>query len=152
VSIQGDVWTSGEEEVLAAPLANTHVHTLDFSDRVVDENQRELVFVCELWRGDQRIALTVAPFVRNKHLALIDPKLEVDVEQEGDRLVFIVSAASLARFVELALAGTDVVFSDNYFDLPAGRTITVTCPIPDGWTVEKAREALRVRSLYDSYA
>lgn len=50
-----------------------------------------------------------------------------------------------------SLSGADVVFSDNYFDVPAGRMATVTCPLPSGWTVEQARAALRVRSLYDSF-
>jgi beta-mannosidase len=45
-----------------------------------------------------------------------------------------------------------VVFSDNYFDAPAGRTTAVTCALPEGWSVERARRALRVRSLYDSFA
>ncbi len=58
---------------------------------------------------------------------------------------------SLARFVELELEGADVVFSDNYFDLPAGQSLNVTCPLPEGWTLEQARAAVRVRSLYDSY-
>jgi beta-mannosidase len=50
------------------------------------------------------------------------------------------------------MADANVVFSDNFFDVPAGRTVTVTCPLPDGWTVEAARRALKVRSLYDSFA
>jgi len=57
----------------------------------------------------------------------------------------------LARFVELELEGADGIFSDNYFDLPAGKSQTVTCPLPDGWMLEQAKAALRVRSLYDSY-
>lgn len=56
-----------------------------------------------------------------------------------------------ARFVWLALAGSEVIFSDNYFDLPAGRTATVTLPALEGWTAERVREALRVRSLVDSF-
>jgi beta-mannosidase len=60
-------------------------------------------------------------------------------------------AKSLARFVELELEGADVVFSDNYFDLPADRTVTVTCPLPEGWRLEQARAAFHVRSLYDSF-
>jgi beta-mannosidase len=44
-----------------------------------------------------------------------------------------------------------VVFSDNYFDLPAGRSVTVTVPALDGSTVERLRSALRVRSLVDSF-
>jgi beta-mannosidase len=44
------------------------------------------------------------------------------------------------------------VFSDNYFDLPAGRTRVVSTPLPQGWTQQQARAALRMRSLFDSYA
>ncbi len=62
-----------------------------------------------------------------------------------------VKTHSLARFVELELEGADVIFSDNYFDLPAGKPDMVTCPLPEGWTLEQARAAVRVRSLYDSY-
>jgi len=59
---------------------------------------------------------------------------------------------SAARLVELSLEGADVIFSDNYFDLPAGRQVTITCPVPGNWTLEHARSALKVRSVYDSYA
>jgi beta-mannosidase len=51
----------------------------------------------------------------------------------------------------LPTAGSEVVFSDNYFDLPAGRTATVALPALEGWTAERVREALRVRSLVDSF-
>ena len=88
----------------------------------------------------------------SKHLALVDPALEIDLGQQDDQLVFHVTAQSLARFVELALEGVELVFSDNYFDVPAGRTVAVTCPLPGGWAVDDARQALRVRSLYDSFA
>jgi len=157
--LNGEILEAGQAVVLAAPLASTHVCTLDFGDRMSDDpstvlrtsNRREVVFVCELRWGDRRTALSVATFVPNKHLSLTDPALAVDVRQDGDQLVFELTAQSLARFVELALDSVDVVFSDNYFDVPARRTVTVTCPLLGGWTVEQARAALRVRSLYDSF-
>jgi beta-mannosidase len=62
------------------------------------------------------------------------------------------TAQSLARLVESSLEGAPVIFSDNYFDLPAGRQVTVSCPLPAGWTLEQARRALKIRSVYDSYA
>jgi beta-mannosidase len=58
----------------------------------------------------------------------------------------------LARLVELSLDGVDVIFSDNYFDLPAGRSVTVSCPLPAGWTAARAAAALQTRSVYASYA
>jgi len=85
-------------------------------------------------------------------LALTDPGLTTKVSRKGRQLIIEVSAQSLARFVELEIEGTDTIFSDNYFDVPAGRTATVTCPLPDGWDLRQARAALRVRSLRDSYA
>ena len=60
-------------------------------------------------------------------------------------------AKSLARFVELKLEGVDAVWSDNYFDLPAGRERVVTCAKADGQTLEGVRAGLRVRSLWDSF-
>ncbi len=44
------------------------------------------------------------------------------------------------------------IFSDNYFDLPAGRIRTIAAPLPAGWTAEQATQALQVRSLYDAFA
>lgn len=151
-ALDGEVLEAGRETVSAPPLASTHVRTLDFSERISDQNRRDAVFVSELRQGDQRIALAVATFAPNKHLALTDPGLTTDVHRAGDQLVFEVTAQSLARFVELSLAGVDLVFSDNYFDVPAGRTVAVTCPLPGAWTVEQARTALQVRSLYNSFA
>jgi beta-mannosidase len=75
----------------------------------------------------------------------------VDVTLNGDTITFNVSAKSLARFVELALEGVDIVFSDNYFDVPAGSSVKVTAPLPKGWTLEQAKQVLQVRSLVDSY-
>ena len=56
------------------------------------------------------------------------------------------------RLVELTLDNADVIFSDNYFDLPARRTVAISCPLPLGWTLADAQAALRVRSVYDSFA
>jgi len=151
-SITGEVVDDGVLTVKAEPLVNTLIHNFDFSDRVTAENERDLVFICELWRGDEHISTSVATFVPNKHVSFVNPELKVTIDQNGDKLIFKLVANSVARFVELKLSGADVVFSDNYFDVPAERVVTVTCPIPDGWTLEKAKEKVRVYSLYDSFA
>ncbi len=125
---------------------------LDFSGRVIDENHRQMVFVAELWKGREFLARQVATFVPNKHLGLAAPRIEAKVSLTNQQLNIRLNAHSLARFVELELDGMDVVFRDNYFDLPAGQTATITCPLPESWSLEQARAALRVHSLYDSYS
>jgi beta-mannosidase len=151
-SVAGEVVDSGTMTVNAEPLANTMIHSFDFSKRVTAENERNLVFVCELWRGNERISTSVGTFVPNKHISFVNPELKVAISQVGDEFVIKVTVNSMARFVELKLTGTDVVFSDNYFDVPAGREVIVTCPIPDGWTAEQAKDRLRAYTLFDSFA
>jgi beta-galactosidase/beta-glucuronidase len=78
----------------------------------------------------------------------------VDVTEQAGQLAWItLQADTLARFVEVSAGnGVDAVFSDNYFDLPAGRSRTITTPLPAGWTLMQAQQALHVRSLYDAFA
>ncbi len=142
---------SAEQVVDIAPLADTPVCSLDFTDQISDDNRRRVIFVCELWQGEQRLVCCTATFAPNKHLELVDPGLMVEMRQEGDVLVFGVTAQSLARFVELRLEGTNAVFSDNYFDIPAADKVRITCKLPASMTLDQTRAALRVRSLYDSY-
>jgi beta-mannosidase len=150
-TVRGEMMASGEHPVAAAPLADTAVTALDFADKVSDNNQREVVFVAELWQGSTILATSVATFVPVKHLELTDPELKINTSLKDGRLIFEVSSKSLARFVELDLDGVDMVFSDNYFDRPANAVITVTAPLPPGWTLEQAQSALRIKSLIDSY-
>ena len=66
-------------------------------------------------------------------------------------MIIELTSRSLALLVEVSLTGADVVFSDNYFNLPAGRTVQISCPLPAGWTLDQARKAFRLRSVYDSF-
>ena len=107
--------------------------------------------MCSLARAGKITDTKLALFTANKHLELADPALKVDVQADKDQAVFTITSRSLARFVQLSLEEADVVFSDNYFDVPVGWPVTVTAPIPSGWSLDQVKQALRVVSLYDSF-
>jgi beta-mannosidase len=146
-TLSGQVLKAGEQAVTCAPLATTPVMSSDFSELVRPQNARNVVFVAELWQNGAILTSSLATFAPNKHLALADPQLEISVSQTGSELSIRLRGASLARFVELSLAGADVIFSDNYFDLPAGREVKITCPLPEGWDLAKARESIQLRTM-----
>jgi len=148
-TLDGKRLSSGEHNLRAMALADTRVGSYDLSPFVSFMNQRKVVFVVEMWQADQLRAQTVTPFVSNKHLELRKPGLKVQARVEGQSLLMDVFARHLARFVELSIDDTDAVFSDNYFDIPAGTTVTVSTPLPANWTEESMVQA---RSLYDSFA
>ena len=150
-TLAGDVLDSGEESVNIAPLATTAVANLDFTRQINDDNRRNLVFVAELWQDGHQVARQTAYFAPTKHLQLMAPQVTAVCRTEGDQLVINLTGRSLARLVELSLIGADGVFSDNYFDLPAGQTAVVTCALPSSWGLSQAEAALRIRSVYDSF-
>jgi beta-mannosidase len=96
--------------------------------------------------------MQTAFFAPTKHLSLVDPQINADVTLKEGLLAIELSARSLARLVECSLTGADVIFSDNYFDLPAQQVIGVTAPLPAGWSLATAQAALEVRSVYNTYS
>ncbi len=151
-TLAGEILTMGNTPVKAAPQSATHVCTLDFSDRISDDNIRNLVFIAELWQGERFVNSQTAGFAPIKHLSLIDPAVTVDLRDERGQLIIELTSRALALLMEVSLTGADIVFSDNYFNLPPGRTARITCPLPGGWTLSQAQKAIRLRSVYDSYS
>ncbi len=150
-NLAGRVIKSGEEKASVAPFDVFQVCKFDFSENVEGDAQRDLVFTAELVNEGKVLARQVAYFVPTKHLNLSEPGLGMKVSLDGKELSIHIAAKQLARLVELTIEGADVVFSDNYFDIPAGRTVTLTAPLPEGWTLAGVEKALKVKSVYDSF-
>jgi beta-mannosidase len=151
-TLAGEVLISGDAPVLAAPQTATQVCEIDFSDRISEDNIRTLIFIADLSQGDRLVSRQTAGFAPVKHLSLEDPAISSDLHLEKGILNIELTSRSLALLVEVSLNDADVVFSDNYFNLPPGRIVKVSCPLPAGWTLSRARKAFRLRSIYDSYS
>src|SRR5574341_280323 len=151
-TLDGKLLVSGEKTAQVEPLGVTAVENLDFSEFLNGDTRRELVFVAELWQGEKHLAQQTSFFVSTKHLLLADPQINSNLTLKEGMLAIELSARSLARLVECSLNGADVIFSDNYFDLPAQTVIIATAPLPAGWDLARARAAFKVRSVYDTYS
>lgn len=148
-TLEGKCISSSEQVLRARALSDTLAGCYDLSPFVSAENQRRVVFVTEMWQDGRLVAQSVTPFVASKHLELSEPDLKVRTHIQTGTLCVDASARRLARFVELSIEGVDAVFSDNYFDIPAGKTVTVSTPLPQNWTEDSK---VQVRSLYESFA
>jgi beta-mannosidase len=151
ISVDGSEVDFGELSIVAEPLTDTFVHSLDFKDKINKDNERNVVFIAELWQNQTLITRSLSTFVPNKHVSFKDPEIKTSIRKTNGELMIAVTAKTLARFVELKFQGVDVTFSDNYFDVPPGQTVTVTCPMPDDWSLIEAENALIVYSLHNSY-
>lgn len=151
-TLGGRVLQANEESVSVAPFNVSHICALDFSDSLDNDLYRDLVFIAELWQGGKWISRQTAYFAPAKHLNLAEPAISSQLRVEQEQIHIKLTSQSLARLVECALDGADVIFSDNYFDLPAGRSVEIAASIPTGWTIAHVQAAFKVRSIYDSYA
>jgi beta-mannosidase len=148
-TLDGEKVQTGIEAVTAQPLSATCIRNLDFASALKSYGASQLVFVAELCAGEQRLAWQAAFFAPEKKITFENPALNWNMEIDGRELVIKLTAQKLARFVSLELKGADPIFSDNFFDLPAGWSSEVRCPLPSGWTLEQAKAALRIHSLAD---
>lgn len=116
---------------------------LDFANELKGDASRRTVLVHSLLLNGKRAALGITPFVPSKHLDLPDAKLTLKTGADEIGPFVDVTADKAARFVCVRVPGKDVVFSDNYFDLPAGRTTRVWADAP--------LDGISAHSLRDSY-
>jgi len=153
-TLDGEVAKTGYQNVAVDAMAVVKICEVDFSTirRNDADMARNLVCVAELWQDEKMVSRQTAYFVPTKHLELKPPEITPRITMEGQTAQIELSAASLARLVELSLEGEDAIFSDNYFDLPAKYTMNVIVPIPSEWTVDDILSVLKIRSVYDSYA
>jgi beta-mannosidase len=148
-TLNGEKVEMASDLLTVAPVTATCVHEFDFTKAVKEHGAAHLVFVAGLYDGEECISRQTALFAKEKDMTLPNPELRWDVTQDEEQLVIALTANAFARYVELGLEGADVVFSDNFFDIPACGMVQVRCPLPEGWTVEQAQNALRVHSLAD---
>jgi beta-mannosidase len=150
--LDGTKLVSGETFVKVASQSSAQVCELDFSQHVAGDIAREIIFIAQFMQDHHQLISRLATFVPLKHLSLVDPHIQASLAVENDQLSLTLQSESLALLVELSLEGEQLIFSDNYFNLPASEQLKITCPYPTGWTMEQVGQALRIRSVYDSFA
>ncbi len=146
--LDGTVLSSGAQTLTVAAELDTLAADLDFTSELSGDAVRETVLVCEMTAGGKPAGSSVTTFVPSKHVALPEVNIALETGTDAEGQFIRVTTDKTARYVCLAIPGRDVIFSDNYFDLAAGRTNTVRL------LSEVEPEVLataKVYSLRDSY-
>ncbi|MCL5104085.1 MAG: glycoside hydrolase family 2 protein [Armatimonadetes bacterium] len=130
------------------PEQDKLIADLDFGEELQGDEIRRSVLVHQLLINGKRAGLGMTPFVPSKHLDLPAAKINVVAKDDGGGPVLEVSSDAAARFVWLSIPKQDIIFSDNCFDLPAGRKVSVRI---EGDIDASALSKIKAYSLRDSY-
>lgn len=150
----GAVIESGEKDVTAPALSALKAADLDFADVLqTKEKLRSSYLAFSFAATGEAVSFGTVLFVKCKHFELDDPKIKTKVTKENGVFKIRLLAKSFAHYVELQLKNHDCIFSDNYFDLNANETLTITAEGEEinALTAEKIEKELRVRSIFDSF-
>lgn len=129
--------------------ANTSRPYFDIAitDLLNGRNKSDLVFSA-LFRQDENMAASnVYYFVPPKDMTLPDPRLQVDVQPVSTGFEITVFTSKLARNIYLYADDIEGHFSDNFFDLLPGETVTVTFETTD--KAANFANTLKALSLFD---
>ena len=145
--------TSDQIETELQPLSSLKIDDFDFSEYLdTPENCRNTILEYHFKTENTVISEGTLCFVKYKHFNFVNPDIKTNIFDDNGTLKITVSADNFAKFVRLDLSETDVVFSDNYFDLIGGEEKTISIvrtnkPIH----IEDLKNQLTVASLYETY-
>ncbi|MCL2023161.1 MAG: hypothetical protein FWG82_02180 [Oscillospiraceae bacterium] len=88
--------------------------------------------------------------VKDKEAHLLPPEITVtQVSERNAQAFFTLQTQYWARFVHLEIDGIKTPFSDNFFDIPSGKSVTISVAIPQGESAENLVKRLKIRSIAD---
>ena len=86
-------------------------------------------------------------FTKPKYFNFKQPDIKVTAENKGDEVIFSITSDTFAKGVEIDFKETDLIFSDNYFDITDNGAVVITAE-----TDKKAEDLLKeitVKSVYN---
>lgn len=101
----------------------------DFAD-ILQKVKNNAVCKAEIFSEDKLISESVLLFAPEKKLALPKVTLSAKAKINGKTGYVDIKADKYARYVSISYPASDIIFSDNYFDLLAGETKRVFFDAP----------------------
>lgn len=140
-----------KNNVVLMPFSSVKVAELDIPQ--LDEfRERECFLHYEMAENAHIIDSGNRLLCRPKKFRFRDPRIEAYVQEKNGKLLVAVRSDEFARRVEIRFENTDVIFSDNFFDLLPGESKTVlveeirSCENVD---VAELQKELQILSNYD---
>lgn len=118
----GAVLRSGQATVTALSGQGVSACRLDFAEELKNGGREGLHLEYSLFTEDGgEMSQETALFCLPREFQFAQPSLKLDVRDAGERYEVTVASDAYAKTVMLDTSQGDCLFSDNWFDLPAGK-------------------------------
>jgi beta-mannosidase len=141
-------------QVVAIPSGTSSVRAFakNFGGLIEKEGVDKLLLWANLKTPGEPVSKTLLTFAKARELNLVDPEIRASLKRSprGYRVTLISSRPALRAWIELK--GMDADLSDNFVDLRPGRPVDIEVAPVGKVSLSQMQAALRVRSLFDTYA
>jgi beta-mannosidase len=139
------------EDVAVAPLTSKSYFDVRVEDLLKGTDQKNMVVYCELEVNGKVVSDHDYFFAPFKELSFAKPTITSEVVPIRGGYSVKVSSDKFAKAVYLAVAQHDGFFSDNFFNLAPGRTVTVEFRSREPLSLKEFQERLQIRSVFDAF-
>jgi beta-mannosidase len=98
------------------------------------------------------VSQNLLTLAKPKELALVNPNLKTEARGDGTDWAVTIQAEHPALWTWLEVAGAEARYSDNFIHIAPGTSVRVEVHLAPPMTKSDFLAALRVRSLFDTYA
>lgn len=150
-SVTGETRLKDSERLQLNAQSSQLVKTLELAELVQKYGASDLLVWLKAEVRGQPVSQNLVTLVRPRELQLADPKLDVQIKKSGDRFRVRLASEHPALWTWLSLENCDARYSDNFVMVRAGSPAEIWVTPEHDLSPEAFRQALRVRSLYDTY-
>jgi beta-mannosidase len=151
MDFDGKVLMEKDADVTLAPLASGTYLDFDKAELLAGRDPQCVFLNCELAINGKVVSDNRFYWAPYKDLQLSKAKIDTNVRAVRAGYEITLTASRLARAVYLALDTVDGRFSDNFFDLLPGKSVTIVFKSKRKASLKAVSDGLKVKSLADAF-
>jgi len=153
MDFEGKIISHLEKKISIPANSAKMVLEIPASELITDSlRANHLLYVAVKNMEEKILSENILYFDKVKNLDLPDPGLSWSVKKERDYFDITITTERLAKNVFLQENGIEGFFTDNYFDMLPGQSITVTFTSESRLNISDFIDNLEVLSIIDSYS
>jgi beta-mannosidase len=151
MDFDGNTLKSFAQDINIAPLTSRSYFDVRVAELLAGANKNNAVVYCELLVNDKVVSSHDYFFAPFKELEFSKPTISSEVTPIRGGFSVKLSTDKFAKALYLSVAEHDGFFSDNFFNLPPRREITVEFRSRKPLSLEEFKKRLQVRSVFDAF-
>jgi beta-mannosidase len=150
--LAGTKLRAGKQSVKLAAQTSSRVGEMDLGDLIQKQGANNLLVWLSFEVKGKSVSQNTVLLVRPKELALLDPQFATEVSGSGTEYTVTVSAKHPALWAWLDVAGGSARSSDNFLSIASNSPAKFEVHLDQPLAKTDFIKALKVRSLFDTYA